>query len=346
MSRVARAIVPGMIAFLFSGVAVAPAWGEAIGDLFERVRWSVVVIRTLERDVLDEPGEAPTQIKGLGSGVLISSDGQVLTAAHLVQPAAEITVEFADGTPVSAHVTAMARSADLALLRLERVPAGAVVARLGDSDRARIGNRVLVVGAPHGYTHTLTVGHVSGRRRAGEAWDQFPMAEMLQTDAAINAGNSGGPLFNMDGDVLGIVSFAVTKSGGSEGLGFAVTVNVARQLLFERRTAWLGIDGILLTGVLQRIFNLREPAVLVQRIIPGSPAAALGLRGGIAKATVGQRSLIVGGDILLKVQGIPVGSGGRVRDVLGQLAPGAALTVTILREGEVLERSTIWPRSE
>lgn len=234
---------------------------------------------------------------------------------------------------------AAARSADLALLQLDHVPADVVIAPLADSDRARIGDRVFVVGAPHGFGHTLTVGHISARRRGD---DDFPQAEFLQTDAAINRGNSGGPMFNLAGEMLGIVSHIVSTSDGFEGLGFVVSTNTARALLLERQTAWLGVDGVPLRGDLLRIFNLREPGVLVQRVVEYSPAAALGLRGGVTKATIGKRTLIVGGDVLLRIQGVPVGVGGQGRETLAALKPGDVLTVTILRGGEVQELSTRW----
>jgi serine protease Do len=318
--------------------AAVAAAGETLADVFDRVHRSVVVIRTTEMDV-PEDGDGLAKVAGVGSGVLISTDGKVLTADHLVHAASEIYAEFPGGDRVRARVLAVVRSADLALLQLVRVPADAVVARVADSERARIGDRVFVVGAPHGYGHTLTVGHLSARRRGAE---DFPQAEFLQTDAAINRGNSGGPMFSMAGEVLGIVSHLVSTSDGSEGLGFVVSANTARELLLERQTAWLGVDGAPLRGDLLRIFNLREPGVLVQRVVEGSAAAALGLRGGMAKATIAGRTLIVGGDVLLRIQGVPVAAGGQAREALAALKPGEILTVTIVRAGEILTLSTPW----
>ena len=340
----AKALIGGGVLWVaLLCVAAGACAGEAVADVFDRVHRSVVVIRTTELDVA-ENGGGPVKMTGLGSGVLVSTDGQVLTADHLVHAAFEIYAEFPDGARVHARVRAAARSADLALLQLDRVPANAVVAPLADSDRARIGEQIFVVGAPHGFGHTLTVGHISARRSLGD--DDFPQAEFLQTDAAINRGNSGGPMFNLAGEVLGIVSHIVSTSEGFEGLGFVVSVNTARALLLERPTAWLGVDGVPLRGDLLRIFNLREPGVLVQRVVERSPATALGLRGGVAKATIGGRTLIVGGDVLLRIQGVTVAAGGRAREALAALKPGDLLTVTIVRAGEVQELSTRWAPPE
>jgi serine protease Do len=335
----ARALIGGGVLWVaLLWLAVGASAGETLADVFDRVHASVVVIRTTELDV-PQKGAGHVTVAGLGSGVLIAADGKVLTADHLVHAASEIYAEFPSGDRVRARVRAAARSADLALLQLDHVPAGTVVAPLADSDRARIGEQVFVVGAPHGFGHTLTVGHISARRTGDE---DFPEAEFLQTDAPINPGNSGGPMFNLAGEVLGIVSHIVSTSEGFEGLGFVVTANTARALLLDRQTAWLGVDGVPLRGDLAGIFNLRGPGVLVQRVVERSPAAALGLRGGGTKATIGRRTLIVGGDVLLRIQGVPVAAGGRARDALAALKPGDLLTVTILRAGEVQELSTRW----
>jgi serine protease Do len=205
---------------LLHGSMISTASAETISDLFERVHRSVVVIRALEMDVPAEEGESPT-ISSVGSGVLISTDGKILTAAHLVHAASKITVEFWDGRRVSARVVSSAPGADISLLQTESVPTDVVAARLADSDVARIGDEIFVIGAPYGLSHTLTVGHLSGRQKPGQTTASLGHAEFLQTDAAINKGNSGGPMFNMAGEVLGIVSHIISKSGGFEGLGLS-----------------------------------------------------------------------------------------------------------------------------
>jgi S1-C subfamily serine protease len=200
-------VVLALAVLVFASVAT-PASAETIGDLFERVHRSVVVIRALEMDVPAEKGEGPS-ISSVGSGVLISTDGKILTAAHLVHAASEITVEFWDGRRVSARVMSSAPGADISLLQAEAVPADVVEARLADSHTARIGDEVFVIGAPYGLSHTLTVGHLSGRQKPGQTTASLAHAEFLQTDAAINKGNSGGPMFNMAGEVLGITRAAL-----------------------------------------------------------------------------------------------------------------------------------------
>jgi serine protease Do len=334
--------VGASVAIALVGWAPSGLCAETVAELFERVHHSVVVIRAVEVEVPGEEGE-DRSVSTLGSGVLISTDGKILTAAHLVHAASEISVEFWDGQHVSARVVSSAPGADISLLQAEGMPSNAVAARLADSDAARIGDEVFIIGAPYGLSHTLTVGHLSGRQKPGQMTAGFGRAEFLQTDAAVNKGNSGGPMFNMAGEVLGIVSHIISKSGGFEGLSFAVAANVARELVVERGAPWHGIDGLFLPDDLVKILNLPGPGVLVQRVVPGSTGARLGLHGGFVKATLGERTVILGGDVILKAQGVPIGEGHRLREQLRRVGPGDTLSVTIMREGRLQELSTVLP---
>src|SRR5262249_16951327 len=157
---------------------------------------------------------------GLASGVLISGDGKVLTAAHVVQAVDQVFVEFIDGQLVTACVISSAPAADVALLQLDSVPPGVAPAQLGDSDKVEVGDEVFVVGAPYGLSYTLSVGHIGGRAAPKGSLASLSAGEFLQTDAPINSGNSGSPMFNRQGEVVGIVSNIMSRSGGFEGIGF------------------------------------------------------------------------------------------------------------------------------
>ena len=218
-----------ILAGVFLAGAAPSAHAQDLPQLFQRVSKSVVIVRAKGRDLVMQGGTStPVKFNEVGSGVLVSTDGKVLTAAHVVQIADEVTVEILGGETVTARVVGSKVKADLALLQLSRVPAGIHPARLGDSARVQVGEQVFIVGAPYGIAHTLTVGHVSGRHKPNTVYAEIPLAEFLQTDAAINQGNSGGPMFNMRGEVIGIVSHIISKSGGYEGLGFVVSSNMAR----------------------------------------------------------------------------------------------------------------------
>jgi S1-C subfamily serine protease len=334
---IARLIALLLLATLVTLVPPAPAGAQVVGDVFRRVSPSVVVIRSRGRDVA-ESGQV--RFGEIGSGVLISADGKIMTAAHVVQAMDEINVEFIGGETVPARVVASEPAADLSLLQLERVPAGVKVARLANSSAVRVGDQVLVVGAPYGLSYSLSVGYVSARWAPNTVYRAFPLAEFLQTDATINTGNSGGPMFNLAGEVVGIVSHNISKGGGSEGLGFVVTINTARELLLARRSIWSGLEGHTLSGDLAAVFNVPQPeGFLIKTVAKGSPAESAGIRGGNRTAVIDGQTLVVGGDILLAVDGIPTGNLAdyqRMRDHMQKLAPGAAITVTVLRAGRVL----------
>jgi serine protease Do len=233
-------------------------------------------------------------------------------------------------------------AADLALLKLDRVPLNAAVARLGDSDKVQVGDQVIVVGAPYGLSHALSVGWISARWAPNTVYRAMPLAEFFQTDAVINTGNSGGPLFNMAGEVIGVVSHNISKSGGSEGLGFVVTGKTARQLLLEGRSFWSGLEGQMLTERLADILNLPPKTLgfIVKVVAKGSPADAMGLRGGTTTAVIDGEKLVVGGDIILAVEGIQLrGSPDlvKIRETLNRLASGRPFKATVLRAGKVVE---------
>lgn len=339
----ARALI--LFTLLTLGTWSSPGQAGPLGDLFKKVNPAVVVIRTEERIVTGEGQQRLTSTQGLGSGVLISEDGKVLTAAHVVQAADNVEAEFVGGETVFARVIASVPAADVALLQLERVPGGVVPVPMGDSDQVDVGDEVFVVGAPYGVGHSLTVGHISGRHAPNSLSGDLTLGEFLQTDAAINKGNSGGPMFNMKGEIVGVVSHIMSQSGGFEGLGFAVTSNKARKLLFEERSIWSGLEGKALTGEIAQVFNVPQPAgVLVERVAERSTASRLGLRGGTLPARIGDETLVVGGDIILTVQGITVTGEEptlrRIRRAIGALEPGEQIKLTILRAGETMELST------
>jgi predicted Zn-dependent peptidase/S1-C subfamily serine protease len=336
-SRVVRGLLPPValaVALLGSEV---PAHARAVREVFEQVTPSVVVIRAEGREVR-AGGEAT--VAETGSGVLISGDGQVMTAAHVVHAMDTIAVEFPDGESVPARVVASEPAADLSLLQLERVPPAAAVARMADSDTVQVGDQVLVVGAPYGLTRSLSVGYISARWPPNTVYRTMPLAEFFQTDAVINTGNSGGPMFNMEGEVVGIVSHNISRGGGSEGLGFVVTLNTARQLLLEKKSFWSGLEGLLLSDRVADLLNLpgRASGFIVKTVARGSPGDQIGLRGGTVLVNIAGEEVPLGGDIIMAVNGIPVSAAkmGRIRDDLGRLAPGTPFAVTVLRAGEVL----------
>jgi S1-C subfamily serine protease len=319
--------------------AIAPAaQGQNLDDTFRKVNPSVVVIRAKGRDV---GAGGVTRFNETGSGVLISSDGRVMTAAHVVNGMDEITVEGVAGEVVRAKLVSADAAADVALLQLERVTAAMRVAQLGDSDAVRVGQQVMVVGAPYGLAHSMSVGWISARWPPNTIFPDMPLAEFFQTTATINTGNSGGPMFNMAGEVIGIVSQNITKSGGSEGLGFVVTMKTARALLIERKVFWGALQGFLLTGDLAAIFNVPAPAgFLVKTVAQGSMAWNMGLQGGDRLVTIGGKEIALGGDIILSVDGIPVVSEDNIEKIRNRLAggaPGSLFKMSVLRAGKVLE---------
>jgi serine protease Do len=318
----------------------APAQGQSLGldDIFNRVSPTVVVVRAKGRDVT---AAGITRFNETGSGVLISSDGRVMTASHVVNGMDEITVEGIAGEVVRARILSANAAADVALLQLERVTKAMRVARLGDSDGVRVGQQVMVVGAPYGLAYSMSVGWISARWPPKTIFPDMPLAEFLQTTATINTGNSGGPVFNMAGEVIAIVSQNISKSGGSEGLGFVVTVKSAQNLLVPRKVFWGALQGTLLTGRLASVFNVPAPAgFLVKTVAQGSMAWNMGLQGSDGTLTIGGKEIPVGGDIILSVEDIPVVSEEnieKIRNKLAGSAPGSTFKMIVLRAGKVLE---------
>jgi S1-C subfamily serine protease len=343
---VGRCAIAALVLLTGSTLAVdsSPLPAGNLAPVFSNVRATVVVVRTTERAAVLRSNGRQVRIDGIGSGVLVSPDGNVMTAAHVVQTADTILVEFADQDPVPAEIIASEPAADVALLKVQRVPDGVKPARLGDSDKAQIGEQVFVVGAPLGITHTLTVGHLSARHRPKATFSGVLTAEFFQTDAAINPGNSGGPMFNLQGEVIGIVSYILSQSGGWDGIGFAVTSNTTRRLLLDEPSVWSGLDAYLLSGEAARAFNLPvgfEAGLLVQRVALGSLADRLGVRGGTLTAAFQDDELLLGGDVILAVEGIAIGGRDAYESIRQRMielrAARATVHLTLLRGGRTLE---------
>ncbi|MEY4419484.1 MAG: hypothetical protein RLZZ498_80 [Pseudomonadota bacterium] len=270
----------------------------------------------------DREDDTPQQ--GLGSGVIVSPEGYILTNNHVIEGAEEIEVTLSDSRRAIAQVIGTDPDTDLAILRinLDRLP----VITLGNSDAAQVGDRVLAIGNPFGVGQTVTSGIVSalGRNQLGiNTFENF-----IQTDAAINPGNSGGALVDVNGSLLGINTAIYSRSGGNMGIGFAIPVSTARQVLEgivrdgQVVRGWVGIEPMALTPELAETFGLKvTEGVLITGVLQNGPAAKAGLRPG---------------DLLLKVAGRPVTTVGEVLTQVAALTPGQRATFEVSRRNESL----------
>jgi len=315
----------------------AQDWAE----LFETHKQSVVTIYTAE-SVNTGTGDPRTftASMGLGSGVLVRND-MVLTAAHVVGNAEEIMIQFFDGEAIAARTVRMSRMADVAIVQLAKAPANPKVATLGNSDETRTGESVFVIGAPMGLPFSLSTGIISGKRAEGDLVTEGYLVEFFQTDAAINTGNSGGPMYNSKGEVIGIVSSILSRSGGFEGIGFAATSEIAVAMLTSKGSKYFGIDSMVLPAELARILNVpQESGLLVQHVVKNSPAGAAGVKGGFRKVVLDETELLLGGDIILAVDQVKITgmeSLGPLFEHLEESGNTARHKLTVLRGGQIID---------
>lgn len=334
------------LAFVLMQAVVALAKPESLAPLAEKISPSVVNIttsttvegRTGPRGIVPEGspfedffkefrdrnngGEAPAPRKSsaLGSGFVISEDGFVVTNNHVIEGADEITIEFFTGLELKAEVIGTDPNTDIALLKVE-APSALPFVSFGDSNAARVGDWVLAMGNPLGQGFSVSAGIVSARNRAlSGTYDDY-----IQTDAAINRGNSGGPLFNMDGEVIGVNTAILSPNGGSIGIGFSMASNVVTRVVNqlkefgETRRGWLGVRIQDVTQDVADAMGLAKASGALITDVPDGPAKDAGLKTG---------------DVILSFAGVEVeDTRGLVRQV-GNSTVGASVRVTVLREGK------------
>ena len=293
------------------------------------------------------PGLLPS---GEGTGFIVDGDGSILTNYHVVEGASRVTVVLADGTSVQAQVVGSDPSSDVALLKAS-IPAGkgAVVA-LGDSDAVEPGDPAIAIGTPFGFDHSITAGIVSGVDRDFGSANGRPMRGLIQTDAAINPGNSGGPLLNAAGEVIGITTSIESPVRANVGIGFAIPINQAKQLLPALKSgqkvehAWLGISGAPVSTDSAADLGLPNSVtsgVAVLQVAPNSPAAQAGLRGGSGSNRAGDVIVAIDGKNLTRVQD--------VSSYLEGKKPGDTVTLTVIRDGarqDVKATLAPWPATD
>ena len=323
--------------FLFIGLLPFIMNAQDFSQLYSKLNPSVVTILTGE--TVFSKG-AVSKGSGLGSGVIIDKEGLIMTAAHVVASAEKIVVKFYNNEMIEAEVISSVAGTDVALIKLKSIPKNMPVAEMGNSDLVKIGEQILIIGAPFGLEHSLSIGHISAKQQRGEIISGQKM-EFFQTDAAINTGNSGGPIFNVDGKVIGIVSSILTKSGGFDGIGFAAAINPTKKILLESSPFWTGFEGLFFKERLAQVFNVpAKGGMLVQRVVHNSMAEKAGLKGGWLKATILGQEIWVGGDIILSVEQISCNSPHNFQSIKTQiekLSTNENIHMTVLRAGKIHE---------
>ena len=268
----------------------------------------------------DGPGRG-SERQSLGSGFILSEDGYILTNAHVVEGADEIVVRFNDRRELAAELVGADTQTDVALLKVDASDLPTL--EMGDSDELRVGEWVAAIGSPFGFDHSVTAGIISAINRTLPRDAYVPF---IQTDVAINPGNSGGPLFNLDGEVVGINAQIFTRSGGFMGVSFAIPINVAMEVANQLRDdgrvrrGWLGVMIQPVSRDLAESFGMESPrGALIADLDPDGPAAHAGLRAG---------------DIVLEVNGEEVERSRNLPRLIGQVVPDSDAELTIMRDGE------------
>ena len=296
-----------------------------------------IVTRTVEYDFFYNP----VPVEGAGSGFLIDAAGHILTNYHVVEGAQTIEVTLGDQSRYKAKLIGTDTRNDIALVQIDPKGRKLTPLPLGDSRNLLVGQRVLAIGNPFGFQSTLTTGIVSSLGRTVQTGETTFIDDAIQTDAAINRGNSGGPLLNSHGEVIGINSAIVSPSGTNAGIGFAIPINTAKRVADELitqgrvRRAVLGIEGRAVWPDLAEALNLPvDQGLLVERAVPNGPAAKAGVRGGTRSVLAGLQELRIGGDVLIAINAKAVTNQNDLNLLLNRSQPGDTVTLTVVRDGK------------
>ena len=284
-------------------------------------------------------GETQRQGEATGSGIVIDGNGTILTNYHVVENAIKVTVSLKKGQTVDAQVVGKDPSNDLAVLRVPTDGLTLHPLTLGDSSGVQVGDPVLAIGNPFDLERTLTTGVISALQRQITAPNGFTIDNVLQTDAPINPGNSGGPLLNAAGQVIGINSQIETggSGDGSVGIGFSIPINTAKSEISQLekggtvRGAYLGLTSLTIDGSLSALNLPVKSGALVQSVQKGTAAQQAGIRGGTVSGSVENGQVAVGGDIVISIDGKPIGSSEELANEIETKKPGDTISVGLLR---------------
>ena len=286
----------------------------------------------------------PVPVEGAGSGFVMDAKGYILTNYHVVQGAQTIEVVLGDQSRHSAKFIGADQRNDVALIKIDPAGKPLAVLPLGDSSALQVGQKVLAIGNPFGFQSTLTTGVVSALGRTVQTGQNTLIDEAIQTDAAINRGNSGGPLINTHGEVIGINSAIYTPSGTTAGIGFAIPINTAKMIAHDLITdgrvhsAFLGVETIPINESFAEALGLpAQEGLLVQTTTRGGPAATAGIKGGDRVAQAGMRRFYIGGDVITAIDGQKVSSPLDVNLALNKKRPGDTVDVTLFRGGKKMD---------
>jgi S1-C subfamily serine protease len=320
----------------------------SVNEIYRRsapgvVQVTTTTVQTVEPDPFLSPFGFPEEQRqqALGSGFVIDKSGRILTNFHVVEGAKDIEVSFSNRDSVKARLVGRDPSTDLAVLKVDVDARALTPLRLGNSDRIRVGDSVLAIGNPLGYERSVTAGIVSALHRPLTAPNDFTIDDVIQTDAAINSGNSGGPLIAANGQVIGVntaIATGNTGARGNIGIGFAVPVNtvrdVASQLIDRGRVEhpFLGVRAQSIDKQIADVFNLPvEQGLLVVRVFDGSGADNAGLRAGTTEVVVAGESYLLGGDVIVEIDGKQATTPEDLREAVSAKEPGDKIDIEAYR---------------
>jgi S1-C subfamily serine protease len=342
-----------------SGDAALPLVGNEFdaSEIYEKRASGVVTIYAL----FGNEGRAEPLSTAQGSGFVVSDDGYVLTNSHVITTAGEtdpadtpeaassVYVQFRDGERVAAEIVGWDLYDDVGLLKVDPADHAVSPVPLGDSSTVVVGEPVAAIGSPFGQESSLSVGVVSATERSiGSLTSSYNLVDAIQTDAPINRGNSGGPMFNARGEVIGINAQIRSESGTAEGVGFAVPIDAAERSMEQLiqsgrvRYAWLGVTTQTITPGMAAELGFPREGAAVQEVVSDSPAARAGLRGGTAERDYAGLAVQTGGDLIVAIDGRRVESAEDVvRAVTQRLLPGQSAELTVLRGGDELTLTVV-----
>ena len=312
--------------------------GMSVNEIYERASSGVVQITSTSGNV-----GGVGQQQALGSGFVLDKAGHIVTNYHVVQGADRIRVSFSNRDTVEARLVGSDPSTDLAVLQVDTSASALTPLPLGDSDEVEVGDPVVAIGNPFGLDRTATSGIVSALQRLITAPNQFTIDHVIQTDAPINHGNSGGPLLNSRGQVIGVNTQIETGGAGSGnvGIGFSVPSNTVKDVVAQiMRTgrvdhAYLGISGQAVSSDVAETYNLPvEKGVFVESVTSGSGAGKAGLQGGKTQVVVAGETYVLGGDIIVSFDGKQISSIEQLRDAIAGHKPGDKVSLVIYRDAK------------